>query len=107
MTKLRPEFELLESHFQQLRYNLGVDKGFLISIRDHIRLCEHIAVIDIERHIITRTTYWWKKRASFFGMDMNAKLLTGSTKEKEETEAKDRQFLHSLGIAVEDPEDGA
>lgn len=101
MMNLRPEFELLESHFQQLRYNFGVDIGFLISIIDHIRLCEYIAVIDIERHIITKTTYWWWKRASLLGMNLNPKLLPGPTKTNQEIEEEDRLFLHSLRIAAD------
>ena len=77
-------------------------------IRDNILLCEHIAETDIEKRTIFRTTYWWRKRASLFGMDLNPKLLSGSTKEKEEIEANDRRFLRSLRIAADKTEnDGA
>lgn len=63
--KLRPEFELLDLHFQQLFYNLGLDQPFLTSVRDHIRLCEHISPTNDERNVITRTSYWLEKRVSF------------------------------------------
>ncbi len=63
--KLRPEFEVLDVYFQQLFYNLGLDREFLMSVRDHIRLCEHIDPTNDERNVITRTSYWLKKRAFF------------------------------------------
>ncbi|MBI2068841.1 MAG: hypothetical protein HYT67_01925 [Candidatus Yanofskybacteria bacterium] len=107
MRKLLPEFELLDTQFWQLRANKDVDQDFLRKIRDHILLCEHIAGSEEERSIITRTTYWWRKRASLFGMDLNPKLLSGSTKTREEIEANDRIFLRSLHIAADGPpEDG-
>jgi hypothetical protein len=105
--KLRPEFELLDLHFQQLRCNLGIDQGYLAKVRDDIRLCEHIVKEDYEKSVIVRTTYWWRKRASVFGMDMEVKLLAGTTRTKEEVEADDRIFLRSLRIAADDEEDSA
>ena len=85
---LRPEFELMESHLQQLQYNLGVDQGFLISVRNHIELCGHIVESETEKSVITQTIYWWRKRATLFGLDMNPelspiKILTGREELKE------------------------
>ena len=90
--KLRPEFELLDAQFMQLHANKDVDQDFLRKVGDNIRLCEHIVEREEERSIITRTTYWCRKRES----DMIPKLMAGPAKTKEEIEADDARFLRSI-----------
>ena len=100
---LRPEFELLESHYQQLYYNIDVDQEFLRRVKDNVRLCEYIAKTNIEKNIITRTVYWWRKRATKFGLDINqsdyVRALIGPAKTPAEINADDRRFLRSLRIS--------
>lgn len=102
--KLRPEFELLDTQFWKLRANKNVGRDFLKRVKDNILLCEHIAEREEEKSVISRTTYWWRKRASLFGMDMSPdNLLSGAVKTQAEIEADDRKFLHSLLIAADEP----
>lgn len=107
--KLRPEFELLDNCFKLLLKGEDINKEFLERTRDHIRVCEHIVKpdADIENSIIHRTTYWWRKRAAPFGMDMSAKTIpnapTSSTPpEPLKYTAEDARILRSIKIGVKD-----
>lgn len=111
--KLRPEFQLLDDQFKQLYANKDVDLDFLSMVETHIRLCEHIAdeeVESTERRIITRTTYWWKKRLLEIKEKIEAKNDSPKTVQEKSTKpAKyvftedDRNFLKPLRISPEEP----
>lgn len=108
MMMLRPEFELLDSQFKRLCSNERVGREFLEKVRDNIELCGHIAETDIEKSVLVRTTYLWRKKASLFGMDLDTKLLPApaGTAEGVKYTADDRRFLRSLRI-VSDEDGGA
>lgn len=71
--KLRPEFHLLNNHFRKLFKNKDVDLDFLNIVETHVRVCEHLAESDVEKNLITRTTYWRKKRL----LEVTAKIELG------------------------------
>ena len=99
---LRPEFQLLDFQRCKLQSNMGVDQEFLRKVRDNILLCEHIAQTDIEYRVIFRTTHWWIKRASVFGLGMETKLLSAAPATKGYS-ANDRELLRSFGISTGEP----
>ena len=107
---LRDEFQQLDEKCTKLRRGKELSQEFLKDVRAHIELCEHLARTDQERAVITRTAYWWRKKATRFGLDMKQpKLLPAAAKTPEEIEAYDRKFLRSLDIAPfsSDEDDGA
>lgn len=119
--KLRPEFQLLNNHFRQLYKNKDVDLDLLNIVETHIRLCEHIAESDVEKNLITRTTYWWRKRL----LEITAKIEVGyessGTDQKNPTDLSKYEFteqdlkflkhIESLNVASDKPpenkDDGA
>lgn len=106
---LRDEFQLLDEKCTKLRRSTGLNQEFLKEVRTHIELCEHLVKTDEERAVITRTAYWWRKRATRFGLDMKQpKLLPAGTRPTVLT-FNDKRFLRSLRIKVEekDEDDGA
>ena len=121
--KLRPEFKLLDDQFKQLYANKDIDLEFLSRVGDHIRLCEYIAdenVESAERRIVTRTTYWWKKRMNEIADKMESEPAPESLQVVNNQEVNparynftenDRRFLRSLRIAeddsLENKDDGA
>lgn len=78
-------------------------------VETHIRVCEHLAESDVEKNLIIRTTYWWKKRL----IEITAKIEAGyespgtaqedSTKlPEDELTTNDKRFLRSLRISWEE-----
>ena len=106
---LRDEFQLLDEKCTKLRRGQDLSQNFLKEVRTHIELCEHIAKTDEERSVIGRTAYWWRKRATNFGLGMpepdSVPAQAGSRKllpagpPKYELSTNDKRFLRSLRIA--------
>ncbi len=117
---LRPEFEILHEYFVRLRRGTDLDQSFMKMVRATIEWCERVAHTEDEKLVVRWATYWWRKRATNFGLGMpiedtvsvgggGQKLLPAPPK-KFELSPNDRRFLRSLRIAAdkeEDEDDGA
>ena len=107
--KLRPEFELLNNQFKQLRANINIDSNFLSMVGDNIRLCEHIAEKDFEKSIIIRATHWWRKRLDELKViienesgSSSPDLSNSLFSHKYELTENDREFLRFLRVVSDE-----
>lgn len=65
--ELREEFQYLGSYYSELRTALNtkilMPLPGLLKIADHIRLCDHLAKTEAEKHLVYITTYYWENCA--------------------------------------------